>query len=86
LNAKEVSEILDAAKANGVYLAEAMRLRHSSLAQEPRKVLCGDKMIGEVFRVLLDYGMLLDMPNLPIPSTKTLLLELAPCSASAYTL
>ena len=64
MDAKKVSEILDSAKVK----AEAMRLRHSPLVQKLRKVLCEDKMIGEVFQMLLDYAILLDMPNLPIPS------------------
>lgn len=65
LNARDAKEVLDAAKKNGVYLAEAMWLRHRPLVQELRKLLYEDKVIGDVFRTFSDFGLEMDIPNLP---------------------
>lgn len=65
LNAKEAQEVLDAARDKGVYVAEAMWLRHRPLVQKLRSVIHEEKAIGEPFRMFSDFGLDLDIPSLP---------------------
>ncbi|KAI0152821.1 dimeric dihydrodiol dehydrogenase [Xylariaceae sp. FL1272] len=68
LNAREAREVFAAAKAKGVYIAEAMWLRHRPLFKTLMKLLYEDKIIGEVFRMWSDFGREWDVPNLPATS------------------
>lgn len=68
INAMEAREVLEAAKEKGVYLAEAMWLRHRPMVADLRKMLYEDKAIGEVFRIASDFQMYLDMAALPSTS------------------
>jgi predicted dehydrogenase len=68
INARETKEVLDAAKSKGVYIAEAMWLRHRPLVADLRKLLYEDKVIGDVFRATSDFQMYVDIPGLPSTS------------------
>lgn len=68
INAREAREVFDAARAKGVYVAEAMWLRHRPLVADLRRLLYEDKIVGDVFRVSSDFCMGLDMAALPATS------------------
>ena len=68
LNAREAREVLDAAREKGVYIAEAMKLRHRPLCLQLMKMLHEQKTIGDVFRMRSDFGLLVDIPSLPASS------------------
>ncbi|KAI9150623.1 D-xylose 1-dehydrogenase (NADP(+)) [Paramyrothecium foliicola] len=68
INAAEAKEIFDAAKQKGVYVAEAMWLRHRPMVAELRKILYEDKAIGEVFRTTSDFQLDIDIASLPSTS------------------
>lgn len=68
INAREANEVLEAAEKKGVYVHEAMWLRHRPLVVELRKLLYQDKVIGDVFRMSSDFGLLVDIPSLPSTS------------------
>ncbi len=68
LNAREAKEIFDAAEKKGVYVAEAMKLRHRPLCLELMRMLHEEKIIGDVFRMSSDFGLFVDTPNLPSTS------------------
>ncbi|KAK6209445.1 hypothetical protein LQW54_006298 [Pestalotiopsis sp. IQ-011] len=68
LNAKGAREVFAAAEAKGVYVAEAMWLRHRPLVADLRKLLYEDKAIGNVFRTTSDFQMYLDIAGLPSTS------------------
>jgi predicted dehydrogenase len=57
LNASETKEVLDAAKAKGVYIMEAMWVRHFPLVKTLQKLIYKDKAIGRVHRVFCDFSM-----------------------------
>ncbi|KAF2970986.1 hypothetical protein GQX73_g2547 [Xylaria multiplex] len=65
MNAREAREVFAAAKEKGVYIAEAMWLRHRPLHKTLMKMLHEDKVIGDVFRMWSDFGREFDVPNLP---------------------
>ncbi|KAJ5568125.1 hypothetical protein N7450_010611 [Penicillium hetheringtonii] len=66
LNAREAKVIFEAAREKGVFIAEAMWLRHRPLTLELQRLLHKEKVIGEVFRATSDFGSELDIPNLPL--------------------
>ncbi|KAI1339801.1 NAD(P)-binding protein [Xylariaceae sp. FL0016] len=68
LNAAEAREVLDAARAKGVYVAEAMWLRHRPLVADLRRLLYEDKVIGDVFRTTSDFQLYVDMRGAPATS------------------
>ncbi|KAI1297796.1 dimeric dihydrodiol dehydrogenase [Xylaria venustula] len=68
LNARETREVFAAAKEKGVYVAEAMWLRHRPLFKTLLKLLYEHKVIGDVFRAWSDFGREFDVPNLPATS------------------
>ncbi|KAI1635893.1 hypothetical protein F4809DRAFT_642004 [Biscogniauxia mediterranea] len=68
INAREAREVFAAAKAKGVYVAEAMWLRHRPMLADLRRLLYEDKAIGEVFRTTSDFQMPMDVANLPATS------------------
>ena len=68
LNAREAKEVLDAAQAKGVYVAEAMKLRHRPIYLELMRMLHEEKVIGDVFRMNSDFSLLVDIPSLPASS------------------
>lgn len=66
LNAREAREVFQAAKQKGVFIAEAMWLRHRPLILELQRLIFQEKTIGEVFRATSDFGSSIDIPNLPL--------------------
>lgn len=68
INAREAKEVLDAAKKKGVYVAEAMWLRHRPMVADLRRLMYEEKAIGEVFRMNSDFQMYLDIAALPSTS------------------
>lgn len=68
MNAREAREVFDAAKAKGVYVHEAMWLRHRPMVQELRSLLYKDKVIGDVFRTKCDFHSNFDIASLPSTS------------------
>ncbi|KAI1322775.1 hypothetical protein F5Y16DRAFT_27960 [Xylariaceae sp. FL0255] len=66
--AREAREVFDAAREKGVYVAEAMWLRHKPIVLDLRKLLFEDKIIGNVFRTTSDFQMYLDIASLPATS------------------
>jgi predicted dehydrogenase len=65
VNASEAREVFDAARKAGVYVAEAMWLRHRPLVTDLRKLLFEDKVIGEVFRTTSEFQTYVDFDSLP---------------------
>lgn len=65
LNAREAREIFDAAEKQGVYVAEAMWLRHRPMVADLRRLLYEEKVIGDVFRASSDFQLYIDTINLP---------------------
>ncbi|KAF4844775.1 D-xylose 1-dehydrogenase [Colletotrichum siamense] len=65
LNARDAKEVFAFAKEKGVYVAEAMWLRHRPLVQDLQRMLHKEKIIGDVFRVYSEFGLEMDIPNLP---------------------
>jgi predicted dehydrogenase len=57
LNASETKEVLDAAKAKGVFIMEAMWTRFFPLVKTIQQLIHEDKAIGRVHRVLCDFAM-----------------------------
>ena len=51
LNARESNEVISLARANQVYLHEAMWLRHRPLVLQLQQLLHKDKVIGDIIRV-----------------------------------
>ncbi|KAF4549842.1 Oxidoreductase-like protein 10 [Elsinoe fawcettii] len=65
LNVRETKEVIAAASQKGVYLAEAMWLRHRPVVQELRRLIHDEKIIGDVFRAWSDFGLNLGIADLP---------------------
>lgn len=65
INAREARSVFEAAKAKGVYVAEAMWLRHRPMIAEIRKQLYEDKVIGDVTRTKCDFHAYWDLDALP---------------------
>ncbi|TEA14310.1 putative D-xylose 1-dehydrogenase [Colletotrichum sidae] len=65
INAKEAKEVFQRAKERQVYVAEAMWLRHRPIVQDLQRMLHRDKIIGDVFHVYSEFGLELDISNLP---------------------
>ncbi|KAI0128308.1 dimeric dihydrodiol dehydrogenase [Xylariales sp. AK1849] len=68
INAREAKEVFEAAQKKGVYIAEAMWLRHRPMLADLRKLLYEDKAIGEVFRMTSDFQNYVNIPSLPATS------------------
>ncbi|KAG5660881.1 hypothetical protein KAF25_002524 [Fusarium avenaceum] len=65
INAHEARSVFEAAKAKGVYVAEAMWLRHRPMIAEIRKQLYEDKVIGDVTRTNCNFHAHWDLDALP---------------------
>ncbi|KAK4940204.1 hypothetical protein LTR10_019633 [Elasticomyces elasticus] len=65
MNAREAKEVFEAAQKKGVYVHEAMWLRHRPMVAKLRQLLYQDRVIGDVFRMSSDFFDRLDIPNLP---------------------
>lgn len=65
LNAKEAREVFAAAEKKGVYVAEAMWLRHRPMIADLRRMLYEEKVIGDVWRCHADFYNHTDIPTLP---------------------
>lgn len=57
-----------AAKEKGVYVAEAMWLRHRPMVADLRRLLYEEKVIGEVFRATSEFQLHIDLDSLPSTS------------------
>ncbi|CAG7559901.1 unnamed protein product [Fusarium equiseti] len=57
LNAREAREVLDAAKAKGVFVMEAMWTRFFPLVKMIQKLVHEEKAIGDVVRLFADFAM-----------------------------
>ena len=57
--------MIDAAKRKGVYIAEAMWLRHRPLVKKLREVLWEGDGIGEVYRMTSHFGLDIDIKGKP---------------------
>lgn len=68
LNAEQAKEIFEAAQSKGVYIAEAMWLRHRPLFRELKRLLHEDRVIGDVVRVFSDFASGVDIASLPATS------------------
>lgn len=68
LNAREAREVFAAAKEKGVYVAEAMWLRHRPMVADLRRLLYEEKVIGEVFRATSEFQLHIDLDSLPSTS------------------
>ncbi|KAF9883654.1 hypothetical protein FE257_003088 [Aspergillus nanangensis] len=68
LNAKQAANVFEAAKEKGVYVQEAMWLRHRPLVHKLRSLIHEEKVIGEPFRMFADFGLDVDIRNLPSTS------------------
>lgn len=66
LNARETREVFDAAKEKGVFIAEAMWLRHRPLTLALQRMIHQENAIGEIFRAVSEFGSELDIPNMPL--------------------
>lgn len=64
LNGEQAKQIFKAAEDKGVYIAEAMWLRHQPLFRELKRLLHEDKVIGEVVRVFSDFASGVDIASL----------------------
>lgn len=65
MNAKQAREIFEAAKDKGVYVAEAMWLRHRPLFRELKRLLHEEKVIGDIVRVFCDFASGINIASLP---------------------
>ncbi|KAH6867526.1 dimeric dihydrodiol dehydrogenase [Thelonectria olida] len=65
LNARDAKEVFLAAKRKGVYIAEAMWLRHRPLVHDLQEKIFIDKAIGDVIRICSDFGLKKDILSLP---------------------
>lgn len=65
LNGREAREVFDAAKEKGVYVAEAMWLRHRPLVKDVQRLLHEEKVIGNIQRAFCDFGDKQDLVNHP---------------------
>ncbi|KAF2151595.1 dimeric dihydrodiol dehydrogenase [Myriangium duriaei CBS 260.36] len=68
INAKEAREVFDAAKKKGVYVAEAMWLRHRPMVTKFRQLLFDNNAIGNVALATSNFALPLDIPGLPATS------------------
>ncbi|KAJ5098740.1 hypothetical protein N7532_005741 [Penicillium argentinense] len=66
LNARKAREVFNAAREKGVFIVEAMWLRHRPLTRELQRLVHEEKVIGEIFRATSDFGSELDIPSLPL--------------------
>lgn len=64
MNAKEAREVIEAARAKGVFLMEAMWTRFYPLVLTLQGMLHKEKVIGEVYRMFADFGLDIDLKTL----------------------
>lgn len=65
INQEEAKEVFEAAKQKGVYVQEAMWLRHRPLVHQLRKLLFEEKVIGNVIRTFSNFYLDVDISSLP---------------------
>ncbi|KAK4494954.1 hypothetical protein PRZ48_014310 [Zasmidium cellare] len=65
INAKEARIVLEAAKAKGVFVMEAMWTRFTPLVKSLWQKIFEEKVIGDVRRTFCDFGLDMDFPSLP---------------------
>lgn len=68
INAREAKEVYAAAEKKGVYMHEAMWLRHRPMVAKLRQMLFEEKAIGDIFRTSSEFAMSVDIPSLPATS------------------
>ncbi|KAE8334984.1 hypothetical protein BDV24DRAFT_169670 [Aspergillus arachidicola] len=70
INEREAQEVIDAARAKGVFIMEAVWTRFFPLMQSLHDHLYVKRSIGKIHRVFIDFG--LDMPLSELPATSRL--------------
>lgn len=65
MNSREAEEVFTAAKAKGVFIMEAMWTRFFPAFQQLHRVLHSEKKLGQIHRVFCDFGLHIDIQNLP---------------------
>ena len=70
INAKETKRVIAAAKTKGVSHMEAVWTRFFPLCASLQKLLRQDRVIGDIERVFVDFGLDMPMASLP-PSVRT---------------
>jgi predicted dehydrogenase len=65
LNAADAREVFEAAKRKKVYVTEAMWLRHRPLVRDLRRLIHEERVIGDVYRAISEFGIEVDVANLP---------------------
>ncbi|KAH7384710.1 hypothetical protein BKA64DRAFT_711830 [Cadophora sp. MPI-SDFR-AT-0126] len=68
INAKEAQEVIDAAKAKGVFVMEAVWTRFSPMFDALRSEIIDKKSIGQVERFFMDFGNHMPLDDLPASS------------------
>lgn len=68
LNAKEAEEVFAAAKTQGVFIMEAMWTRFYPLVRKIQDLIFKEQKLGTVYRTFCDFGLVIDIPNLPAGS------------------
>ncbi|KAF1955218.1 NAD(P)-binding protein [Byssothecium circinans] len=64
LNSKDGKVVLDAAKAKGVFIMEAMWTRFHPILRHLQKALFEEKVIGDIRRTFCDFGLAVDIASL----------------------
>ncbi|PYH89641.1 NAD(P)-binding protein [Aspergillus ellipticus CBS 707.79] len=70
VNAREAIEVIEAARAKGVFVMEGMWTRFHPLARKMVDLLHQEKIIGQIQRAFVDFG--LDMPIQDLPPSSRL--------------
>ncbi|PLB46590.1 NAD(P)-binding protein [Aspergillus steynii IBT 23096] len=65
VNAREAKEVFEAARQKGVFVMEALWTRFMPLVRQLTQIIHVDKAIGNVHRVFCDFGLDIDLDNLP---------------------
>ncbi|KAJ5352606.1 dimeric dihydrodiol dehydrogenase [Penicillium brevicompactum] len=68
INAREAKEVFEAAKEKGVFVAEAMWLRHRPIITDLRNMLFTQQEIGEIAFLSSQYNLPVDIASLPATS------------------
>lgn len=70
INAKQTEQLIAAAKAKGVFFMEAVWTRFFPICAALQKLLHQDKVIGDISRIFVDFGLDMPIASLP-PSART---------------
>ena len=65
MNATEAEEVFAAAEKQGLFIMEAMWTRFFPIVKKLQHFLHEEKRLGQIFRMFCDFGLDIDIPNLP---------------------